>query len=154
IRVVLEREPRAKRIAVERIGDEEVFTIVHRERPETFGGRGLPLVEMHYIVVGSFIGLALTVDMRYGIDRIQKPIAPEATPPPPPNSIYEKKWSFTLPASVQESLNAPGMPKALLEYRKGWDGWSGTIPTDRKDMWTIFYYLNTIRDSDRDIEQI
>jgi arylsulfatase A-like enzyme len=57
---------------------------------------------------------------------------------------------------VQESLTAPGMPKALLEYKNGWDGWSGVIPTDRKDMWTIFYnyYLNTIRDSDRDIEQI
>ena len=87
---------------------------------------------------------------------VQKPLAPEATPAPPPNSIYEKKWSFTLPASVQESLTAPGMPKALLEYTKGWDGWSGTIPTDRKDMWTIFYnyYLNTNRDSDRDIQQI
>jgi len=87
---------------------------------------------------------------------VQKPLAPEATPPPPPSSIYEKKWSFTLPASVQESLTAPGMPKALLEYKNGWDGWSGVIPTDRKDMWTIFYnyYLNTIRDSDRDIEQI
>jgi arylsulfatase len=87
---------------------------------------------------------------------VQKPIVPQATPPPPPNSIYEKTWSFTLPASVQESLTAPGMPKALLEYEKGWDGWSGTIPTDRADMWTIYYnyYLNTIRDSDRDIEQI
>ena len=86
---------------------------------------------------------------------VQKPLAPEATPAPPPNSIYEKKWSFTLPASIKESLAAPGMPKALLEYTKGWDGWSGTIPTNRKDMWTIFYnyYLNTIRDSDRDIEQ-
>ena len=87
---------------------------------------------------------------------VQKAIAPQATPPPPPNSIYEKKWSFTLPDSVGESLTDPGMPKALLEYKKGWDGWSGAIPTDRKDMWTIFYnyYLNTIRDSDRDIEQI
>jgi len=87
---------------------------------------------------------------------VQKPIAPEATPPQPPNAIYEKKWSFTLPANVQESLTAPGMPPALLEYKKGWDGWSGTIPTDRKDMWTIFYnyYLNTIQDSDRDIQQI
>ena len=39
------------------------------------------------------------------------------------------------------------MPDALAEYKKGWDGWSGTIPTDRKDMWTIFYdyYLNAIR---------
>src|SRR5215467_8246436 len=87
---------------------------------------------------------------------VQKPVSPEVTPPAPRNSIYEKKWSFTLPASLQESLTAPGMPSTLREYQKGWDGWSGVIPTDRKDMWTIFYnyYLNTIRDSDRDIQQI
>src|SRR5262245_24036476 len=87
---------------------------------------------------------------------VQKPVSPEVTPPPPRNSIYEKTWSFTLPASLQESLAAPGMPSALLEYQKGWDGWSGTIPTDRKDMWTIFYnyYLNTIRDSDRSVHEI
>ena len=87
---------------------------------------------------------------------VQKPIVPEAAPPPPANSIYEKKWSFTLPASVQESLTAPGMPGALLEYREGWDRWSGVIPTDRKDMWSIFYdyYLNTIQDNDRSLQQI
>jgi len=87
---------------------------------------------------------------------VQKPIVPEAAPPPPASSIYERKWSFTLPASVQESLTAPGMPSALLEYQKGWDGWSGVIPTDRKDMWSIFYdyYLNTIQDNDRSLQQI
>jgi arylsulfatase len=48
------------------------------------------------------------------------------------------------------------MPGALLEYKKGWDGWSGTIPTDRKDMWTVYYnyYLNCVRDEDRSIQQI
>jgi arylsulfatase len=87
---------------------------------------------------------------------VQKPVAPEATPPPPSSSIYEKKWSFTLPASLQESLNAPGMPSTFAEYQKGWDGWSGVIPTDRKDMWTIFYnyYLNTIQDTERNVQQI
>ena len=87
---------------------------------------------------------------------VQKPIVPEAAPPPPASSIYERKWSFTLPASVQESLTAPGMPSALLEYQKGWDSWSGVIPTDRKDMWSIFYdyYLNTIQDNDRSLQQI
>jgi DNA-binding MarR family transcriptional regulator len=87
---------------------------------------------------------------------VQKPIVPEAAPPPPANSIYEKKWSFPLPANIQESLTAPGMPSALLEYRKGWDDWSGVIPTDRKDMWSIFYnyYLNTIQDNDRSLQQI
>src|SRR5262249_4287155 len=91
-----------------------------------------------------------------GQPEVQKPVVPFVAPPPPPSSFYDKKWSFTLPPSLDESLTAPGMPKALLEYEKGWDGWSGTIPTDRKDMWTIFYNysLNTIRDSERSIKQI
>ena len=87
---------------------------------------------------------------------VQKAVVQQVIPPPPANSIYEKQWSFTLPASLQESLTAPGMPGALREYLTGWDAVLGTIPTDRKDMWTIFYnyYLNTIRDSDRSIQQI
>src|SRR5499426_1230121 len=87
---------------------------------------------------------------------VQKPLVPYAAPPAPANSIYEKKWSCTLPASLQESLTAPGIPRALLEYERGWDAWSGVIPTDRKDMWTIFYnyYLNTIRDGDGSVKQI
>jgi arylsulfatase len=91
-----------------------------------------------------------------GQPEVQKPVAPWVLPPVPANSIYEKKWSFMLPPSLGESLSAPSMPKALLEYQKGWDGWSGTIPADRKDMWTIFYnyYLNTIRDSDGSVQQI
>jgi arylsulfatase A-like enzyme len=87
---------------------------------------------------------------------VQKPVTPSATPPPPPNSIYERKWPLTLAPSITESLSAPGMPEALSEYKKGWDGWSGTIPTDRTDMWTIFYnyYLNTIADNERSVKQI
>ena len=87
---------------------------------------------------------------------VQKPVTPAATPPPPPNSIYEKKWPLTLAPSLSESLSAPGIPEALGEYKKGWDGWSGVIPTDRKDMWTIFYnyYLNTIQDNERNVKQI
>jgi arylsulfatase len=91
-----------------------------------------------------------------GQPQVQKPVTPAATPPPPPNSIYEKRWSFTLPASLAESLTASGMPSALAEYQKGWNAWSGTIPTDRTDMWTIFYnyYLNTIADNERNVMQI
>lgn len=91
-----------------------------------------------------------------GAPRIQKPIVPYAAPPPPPDSIYESKWNFTLPASVGESLTAPGMPAALAEYKKGWDDWSGAIPADRNDMWTIFYnyYLNAIADVDRSLQKI
>jgi arylsulfatase A-like enzyme len=87
---------------------------------------------------------------------VQKAVVPFAAPPPPPDSIYEKSWSFTLPASTAESLAALGVPDALSEYKKGWDAWSGAIPTDRTDMWTIFnsYYLNAIADVDRSISKI
>src|SRR5215510_6165899 len=87
---------------------------------------------------------------------VQIAVSPRAIPPPPQSSTYERKWSFTLPQSLQESLTAPGMPGALLEYNKGWNGWSGTIPPNRKDMWSIFYnyYLNSIRDEDRSLQQI
>ncbi len=112
-----------------------------------------------FFMVASFVN---PHDIMYGDGNVpgqppvQIPVVPDAVPPPPANVIYEKQWSFTLPESLGESLAAPGMPGALSEYKKGWDGWSGTIPTDRKDMWTIFYnyYLNAIQDVDRGIQQI
>ena len=91
-----------------------------------------------------------------GQPAVEHAVVPFVLPPLPASSIYEKKWNFKLPPSLTESLAAPGMPGALLEYKKGWEGWSGTIPTDRKDMWGIFYnyYLNCIGDEDRSIHQI
>jgi arylsulfatase len=112
-----------------------------------------------FFMVSSFVN---PHDVMYGDGNVpgqpevQKPVVPAAIPPPPASTIYEKTWQFALPESLSESLTAPGMPNALLEYKTGWDGWSGVIPTDRKDMWTIFYnyYLNTIQDVDRGIQQI
>lgn len=112
-----------------------------------------------FFMVASFVN---PHDVMYGNGNVpgqpavQVPVVESAIPPSPENVIYGRKWSFTLPESLEESLSAPGMPNALSEYKKGWDGWSGTIPTDRKDMWTIFYnyYLNTIRDVDRGIQHI
>jgi arylsulfatase A-like enzyme len=87
---------------------------------------------------------------------VQIPVAPQATPPLPRSTIYQRRWPFTLPASLSESLAAPGMPPALIQYQKGWNGWSGTIPADRRDMWTIFYnyYLNDIQEVDRSLGEI
>ncbi len=112
-----------------------------------------------FFMVASFVN---PHDIMYGDGNVpgepavQKPVTPAATPPPPPNSIYERKWALTLPESLAESLTSDGMPSALDEYRKGWDGWSGTIPADRTDMWTIFYnyYLNTIQDNERNVKQV
>jgi arylsulfatase A-like enzyme len=112
-----------------------------------------------FFMVASFVN---PHDIMYGNANIpgepvvETAVTPKALPPLPANMIYQKKWSFTLPSSLQESLTGPGMPNALLEYRTGWNGWSGTIPTDREDMWSVFYnyYLNAIRDEDRALQQI
>jgi len=87
---------------------------------------------------------------------VQKAIAPGILSPRPPSVTYERQWRFALPRSLQESHKAPGMPPALGEYDSGWSGFFGGIPTDRKDMWSIYYnyYLNCLRDSDRGIQQI
>ncbi len=87
---------------------------------------------------------------------VQIPVAAQATPPLPLNTIYRRTWPFSLPTSLSESLTAPGMPPAFIQYQKGWNGWSGTIPADRKDMWSIFYnyYLNDIQDVDRSLGEI
>lgn len=87
--------------------------------------------------------------------KVQKPKAPVILPPP---SIanYEKQWKFSLSASLAEPLLGPGMPRALLEYQEGWAAALGFIPTDRQDMWSIYYnyYLNAIRDNDRNMQEL
>ena len=91
-----------------------------------------------------------------GQPAVETAISPKALPPLPASSNYERNWSFTLPASLRESLTAPGMPSGVLEYKKGWDSWTGNIPVDREDMWSVFYnyYLNALRDADRNLQQI
>jgi arylsulfatase A-like enzyme len=112
-----------------------------------------------FFMVASFVN---PHDIMYGNANVpgqpavERAASPKALPPLPASSLYQARWSFTLPRSLGESLTATAMPGALLEYKKGWDGWSGTIPTDREDMWSIFYnyYLNAIRDEDRALQQI
>src|SRR5262249_22661308 len=74
-----------------------------------------------------------------GRPAVQKPIIQGLLAPPPVNAMYERQWDFTLPPSLGESLQGPGMPAGVLEYDKGWAGAFGTIPTDRKDMWRTYY---------------
>ena len=87
---------------------------------------------------------------------IQKGLASASLTTPPSNTIYQKQWSFDLSPSLTESLTAPGMPSALLEYKKGWCGGLGDIPTDSPAMWKLFYnyYLNMIRDNDATLQTI
>jgi arylsulfatase len=91
-----------------------------------------------------------------GLAPVQKPAVPIFMPPLPANVLYERQWDFALAPSLGESLTAPGMPAALAEYHKGWSGALGLVPTDRKDMWRVFYnyYLNCIHDNDRSLQLV
>jgi arylsulfatase len=112
-----------------------------------------------FFMVASFVN---PHDIMYGNANVpgepavEKAVSPKALPPLPASTIYQKNWPLKLSPSLQESLTAPGMPSALQEYKTGWDAWSGTIPTDRPDMWTVFYnyYLNSIRDQDGALQQL
>jgi len=87
---------------------------------------------------------------------VQKGAAHHELTSPPANALYEKQWPFTLPASLTERLDGPGMPPALREYQDGWSGALGFIPADRPDMWRRFYdyYLNMIRDNDTKLQEL
>jgi len=91
-----------------------------------------------------------------GKPMVQKAVVNSALTSPPDNSLYRKQWNFSLSPSIDESIQGPGMPAALMEYFTGWSNSLGTIPTARKDMWRDFYnyYLNLIRDNDSDLEHI
>ncbi len=112
-----------------------------------------------FFMVASFVN---PHDIMYGNANVpgqpavEKAVSPKALPPLPANAIYQKNWPLKLSPSLQESLTAPGMPSALQEYKTGWDAWSGAIPTDRSDMWSVFYnyYLNSMRDQDGALQQI
>ena len=91
-----------------------------------------------------------------GTPQVQKAISPDAIVTPPANSLYNQRWNTAPSPTLTESLSAPGMPPALGEYKTGWEGVLGTIPTDRPDMWEVFndYYLNMIRDTDLSLQQL
>jgi len=90
-----------------------------------------------------------------GMPRVQLPLAPVILPPPA-NSLYAKKWKFSLSPTLQESLVTRGTPNALNEYQKGWTASLGKIPATRTDMWHYYYnyYLNALRDNDNSLGQI
>ncbi|MCL4762084.1 MAG: sulfatase-like hydrolase/transferase [Burkholderiales bacterium] len=72
--------------------------------------------------------------------------------PEPAHPLYAKRWTFDLPATYREPLDAPGRPRAHADYLRSHDGLVGNIANEdwrwrrRHD-----YYLNCLRDVDRSI---
>ncbi|HEU0258313.1 MAG TPA: sulfatase-like hydrolase/transferase [Burkholderiales bacterium] len=70
----------------------------------------------------------------------------------PVDPLYAKKWSFKLPASYAQALDAPGRPPAHRDFLRSHDALVGEIPND-EPRWRRRhnYYLNCLRDVDRNI---
>ena len=111
-----------------------------------------------FFLVASFLNPhdIMYADANRPGEQVQKGAAASELTSPPANSLYESTWPFSLPDSLTEALDGPGMPAALAEYQKGWSGALGFIPTSRPDMWRRFYdyYLNMIRDNDARLAEL
>lgn len=122
-----------------------------RSHGQELNAQGTP-----WFMVVSFV---LPHDIMYG-DANQKGSEEQAslvgTPltPPPDSRLYQRQWDFPLSPTHDEPMNAPGRPQAQLAYKIGWSGFLGDIPVGATDMWRTYYnyYLNLIRDNDRDLQ--
>jgi arylsulfatase A-like enzyme len=72
--------------------------------------------------------------------------------PAPDDPLYARQWSFELPRSYGQPLDALGRPAAHAEYLRSHDALVGRIPNeDWRWRYRHNYYLNCLRDVDRSI---
>ncbi len=64
----------------------------------------------------------------------------------PKHGFYEKTWDLPLPKSLTQPFDAPGRPKAHVEYQKCWDYILGHVPLE-PERWRRLndFYLNSLR---------
>src|SRR5499433_3549758 len=74
----------------------------------------------------------------------------------PAHTLYAKQWKFELPASFSQRLDAPGRPRAHVDFIKSHDALVGMIPAEEEGRWRNRhnYYLNCLRDVDRSIASV
>jgi len=73
----------------------------------------------------------------------------------PVDPLYAQQWTFDLPGSHSQPLDAPGRPAAHRDFLRSHDALVGNIP-DEPDRWRRRhnYYLNCLRDADRNIASV
>ncbi len=97
--------------------------------------------------------------MFYDTDAPATPVRPERgithVARDPLDPLYAKKWSFKLPASHAQRLDAPGRPAAHRDFLRSHDALVGAIPNE-EPRWRRRhnYYLNCLRDVDRNISAL
>jgi arylsulfatase A-like enzyme len=73
----------------------------------------------------------------------------------PIDPLYAQQWDFELPQSYGQRLDAPGRPPAHRDFLRSHDALVGAIPNE-EPRWRRRhnYYLNCLRDVDRNIASI
>lgn len=73
----------------------------------------------------------------------------------PVDPLYAQQWPFELPANHAQALDAPGRPRAHVDFLRSHDALVGAIP-DEPARWRRRhnYYLNCLRDADRNIASV
>jgi len=71
----------------------------------------------------------------------------------PAHALYAKQWSFELPASFSQAIDAPGRPTAHSDFSIGNDVMTGPLPVNEPWRWRKRhnFYLNCLRDVDRHV---
>jgi arylsulfatase A-like enzyme len=73
----------------------------------------------------------------------------------PVDPLYAKQWDFKLPPNHKNSLDAPGRPPAHRDFLRSHDALVGPIPNeDARWRRRHNYYLNCLRDVDRNIATV
>ena len=75
--------------------------------------------------------------------------------PEPTDPLYQKQWTFDLPKTYSERLDAPGRPRCHADYLRSHDALMGRVANeDWRWKRRHNYYLNCLRDVDRSIETV
>ena len=74
---------------------------------------------------------------------------------PPADAIYQAEWDTPLPATRDQSFNAPGRPPGQKIYQEVQDVLVGAWP-DEDRRWRLLrnYYYNCIRDCDQEVVRV
>ncbi|MBR1148544.1 sulfatase-like hydrolase/transferase [Bradyrhizobium sp. AUGA SZCCT0431] len=104
------------------------------------------LVNPHDVMYYNTDAPGTVVQTKSGIKRVARD---------PVDPLYAKQWDFKLPASHFQALDAPGRPPAHRDFLRAHDALVGHIPNeDSRWRRRHNYYLNCMRDVDRNIETV
>jgi len=74
----------------------------------------------------------------------------------PAHPLYARQWTFDMPASFAQRLDAPGRPRAHADFIKSHDFLVGRIAEEEEWRWRRRhnFYLNCLRDVDRHVTTV